>query len=154
MSFLATLRHRRGSLYTLGTWGHLPASCRSLPESRLYHAHVCCVSLTPWLHQNCRFINFPLLLLHLHTSPFVLVANCLFSSNATTGGHDQIHCRHPDYVRSTFARNSYPTCFRRLPTGTPLARFTLQNQLLATSIRAYFHRCVPTALFKCMLLLP
>ena len=66
-----------------------------------------------------RFIKFPLLLLHLRTSPFfVLVAYCLFFSNATTG-NDQNHCRHPDYVRSTCARNSYPTCFRRLPSRTP-----------------------------------
>ena len=52
-------------------------------------------------------------------TPLVFVAYCLFSSNATTGSNDQIHCRHPDYVRSTCARNSYPTCFRRLPSGTP-----------------------------------
>ena len=35
-----------------------------------------------------------------------------------------------------------------------LAWFTLQNQLIATFIRAYFHRWAPTAPSKCMLLLP
>ena len=44
---------------------------------------------------------------------------CLFPSNATTGSNDQIHCRHPDYVCSTCARITYPTCFRRLPSGMP-----------------------------------
>jgi len=107
-------------LFILGTWWHLTASCRPLPESTTIcwdHAHV--VSLLLLGHIHTVASSSSLLLLHLHTSPFVLVAYCLFPSNATTGSNDQIHCRHPDYVRSTSARNSYPTCFRRLPSGTP-----------------------------------
>ena len=79
----------------------------------------CCVSLTPWPHSYCCLIKFPLMHIHLHTSPIVLVAHCRSSSNATTSSNYQIHRRLPDYVRSTCARNSYPTCSRRLPSGTP-----------------------------------
>ena len=60
----------------------------------------------------------------------------LFSSNAITGSNDQIHCRHPDYVRSTSARNSYPTCFRRLPLGTPSPVYAVKP------IISYFYSCV------------
>ena len=61
---------------------------------------------------------------------------CLFPSNATTGSNDQIHCRHPDYIRSTYARNSYPTCFRRLPSGTPSPVDDAKPTI------SYFYSCV------------
>ena len=134
------------------------ASNRKLPSTATINKNSlrscpCSVSLTPWPNPYSRFINYSLLLLHLHTSPFVLVSYCLFPSNKTTGSNDQIHCRHPDYVRSTCARTSYPTWLCRLPSGTPSPVYAAKPGI-SYSYSWVFHRCVPTALSKCMLLLP
>ena len=96
-------------------------------------------------------MKFTLLLLHLHTSPFV-VAYCMFYCNVNTGRNYEIHSRFPVYVRSNLRPKQLPHSSAGCP-RVRLARFTLQNQLLPSSSHAYFHSGVPTAPSKRIFLL-
>ena len=103
-----------------------------------------CLSYS-WPYPYCHFVKFPQLLLHLHTLPILslLHFSCFLLMQAQAA-----------MIRSTAAtptRSVQPAPETATPfasAGCPLvrlARSTLQNQLLATIILAYFHRCVPTA---------
>ena len=135
------LRHRRGSLYILGTWWHLIASCRSLPESSNIcwdHAHVVFLLLLGHVHTVasstslcCSNSCILHLLFLLHMACFLLIQPQAAMIRSTAG------------TPTTSVQPAPETSTPLASAGCPqvrLARFTLQNQLLVTPIRAYFHR--------------
>ena len=142
-------------MYILGTWCHLTASCRPLPESTTIcrdRAQLVTLGLLGHIHTVasstslcCSYTCILRLLSLLHIACFLLMQPQAAMIRSTAG------------TPTTSAQPAPETATPLASAGCPqvrLARFTPQNQLLATSIRAYFHRCVPTELSKCMLLLP